>query len=338
MKSYMLALSGLAFAIACSSPGGEQRIPAEEDLAPPLEVARVDTTPPVAVEQQTKAQAAPEAKAPPAPKTKPAPRKARRPAKAPVDTAIALATAPKDDTSTVRGYAPNLEADSVPSDTAGADTASAVVSDREAAASPIVDTVPSPVIDSAVASRDTAPRPDDTVVTAPRDTASRAVPDTSIAVPDTSTPVPDTAVSRDAATASPAPVPTATSNVGPSTAAARTLPVGTEIHAALTIHQLPQGYGRTDGDSGRDGEHHRARRETLIAAGSPVRLTVTRLSPSRSKGAQGRLRLKVDGIGIGQELRTVSAEVQAVPHELRGRGESPLVMPPKWAWVLPVAR
>ena len=37
MKLYMLALTGLAFAISCSSPGGEQRVPAEDDLTPPLE-------------------------------------------------------------------------------------------------------------------------------------------------------------------------------------------------------------------------------------------------------------------------------------------------------------
>jgi hypothetical protein len=60
--------------------------------------------------------------------------------------------------------------------------------------------------------------------------------------------------------------------------------------------------------------------KTLIAAGSPVRFSVTRLSPARSKSAQGRLRLKVEGIGIGSELRAVSAEVEPVPHELRGRG------------------
>ena len=319
MKSYMFALTGLVFTMSCSSQAGEQQVLADEDL-PPLEVARVDTNPPIAsVEQQVET---PAAKAP-APKAKPAPKKARRPArKAPVDTAITLAAAPNEDTSTVRGYAPNAEADSARADTTGADTTSAVVSDREATAPLIVDTVPSPVIDSAVASRDTArPRVDTLAAATPRDTAS-AVSDTSIAVPDTA-PARDTAPATPATPApvSPAPAPAATSNVGTSSVAARTLPVGTEIHAALddSINSRKDTVGRMvtavvmENITGTDGK-------TLIAAGSPVRLTVTRLSPARSKSAQGRLRLKVDGIGIGQGLRTVSAEVQAVPHELRGRG------------------
>jgi hypothetical protein len=116
-------------------------------------------------------------------------------------------------------------------------------------------------------------------------------------------------------------VPAATPDAGRTTAAARTLPVGTEIHAALddSINSRRDTVGRTvtavvmQNITGPDGK-------TLIAAGSPVRLTVTRLSPARSKSSQGRLRLKVEGIGIGQELRTVTAEVQPVPHELRGRG------------------
>ena len=310
MKPYMLALTGLGFALSCSSPGGEQRVSAEDDLIPPLEVARVDTSHPIAaVEHHAKAPAAREAKTSAAPEAKPAPKKARRPPrKAPVDTAVTLAAAPKEDTSTVRGYAPNAGADSAPTDTAVADTASVVVSDTEATVSPIVDTVPSPVIDSAVASRDTgARRPVDTVVTGRLDTASTAVPDTTVA--------------RDTTPASPARVAVATSNTGASTAAARTLPVGTEIHAALddSINSRKDTVGRTvtavvmENITGSDGK-------TLIAAGSPVRLMVTRLSPARSKGAQGRLRLKVEGIGVGQELRTVNAEVQAVPHELRGRG------------------
>ena len=316
MKLYMLSLTGLAFAISCSSPGGEQRVAADDDLTPPLEVARVDTTHPMAaVEHQAPAPAAPEAKAPAAQKSKPAARTARRPArKAPVDTAVTVAAAPREDTSTVRGYAPNAPADSAPTDTAVADSASAVVSDTEASAAPIVDTVHSPVIDSAVASRDPARPEADTVATAPRDTASTTATDTSTAVP-------DTAVARDTAPASPGAVPASTANVGTSSAAARTLPVGTEIHAALddSINSRKDTVGRTvtavvmENITGPDGK-------TLIAAGSPVRLTITRLSPARSKSAQGRLRLKVDGIAIGQELRTVNAEVQTVPHELRGRG------------------
>jgi hypothetical protein len=60
--------------------------------------------------------------------------------------------------------------------------------------------------------------------------------------------------------------------------------------------------------------------KTLIAAGTPVQFTVTRLSAAKSKSAQGRLALRVDGIGSGGQLQRVSADVQPVPHELRGRG------------------
>jgi hypothetical protein len=308
MKPYMLALGGLVFAVSCSSQGGEQRVPADDDLTPPLEVARVDTSHPIAAVEHQKP-------APAAPKAKPAPKKPRRAArKAPVDTALTIAAKSKEDTSTVRGYAPNADVDSTSADTAVADTTSAVVSDTEATASPIVDTVPSPVIDSAVASKDTARRPVDTAITARRDTARTNVADTSTAVR-------DTAVARDTAPSSPAPTPSATSNIGSTSAAARTLPVGTEIHVALddSINSRKDTAGRTvtavvmENITGSDGK-------TLIAAGSPVRLTVTRLSPARSKSAQGRLRLRVDGIGIGQQLQTVTAEVQTVPHELRGRG------------------
>ena len=307
MKPYMLALGGLAFAAGCSSQGGKQRVPADDDLTPPLEVARVDASHPIAaVEHQTPA--------PVTPKAKPAPGKARRATrKARVDTAMTIAATSKADTSTTRGYAPNAEVDSAPTNTALSDTASAVVSDTEATASPIVDTVPSPVIDSAVASRGTARRSVDTATTTRRDTAATAVVDTFTALP-------DTAVARDTAP-SPAPTSPATSNIGTSTAASRTLPVGTEIHVALddSINSRKDTVGRTvtaavmENITGSDGK-------TLIAAGTPVRLTVTRLSPARSKSSQGRLRLKVDGIGIGQGHHTVSAEVQAVPHELRGRG------------------
>jgi hypothetical protein len=317
MKSYMLALTGLVFTLSCSSQGGEQRVQADDDLAPPLEVARVDTSQPIAaVEQQPKAPASPEAKPATALKEKPAPKKARRaPRNAPVDTAVTLAARSKEDTSPVQGYAPNVEADSARVDTAVADTVVAdtalpVVSAAEATA-PIADTVPSSVIDSAVASR----TPVDTVASAPRDTTSPAVTDTSTAVP-------DTAMARDSVPTSPAPASAATANGGAfSSSAAQTLPVGTEIHAALddSINSRKDTVGRTvtavvmENITGSDGK-------TLIAAGTPIRMTVTRLSPARSKSAQGRIRLKVAGIGMGQQLSTLSAEVQAVPHELRGRG------------------
>lgn len=171
----------------------------------------------------------------------------------------------------------------------------------------------------------------DTVSTPSRDTIASAsrVPDT------TAPPAPDTAVARTPDTASTAlsdsvlvdsSVTMSPSSVQPAppaatTAAAQTLPIGTEIHAALddSINSRTDTAGRVvtavvmENVTGSDGR-------TLIAAGAPVHFTVTRLSAAKSKSAQGRLALQVDDIAIGGELRKVSADVRPVPHELRGRG------------------
>ena len=218
---------------------------------------------------------------PPEPVAMPKPRKAKRPAPKPAPPAAA----PAED-STARGYAPEPATDSAPTP---------------------IDTV-RPAPDSSPTPRDTAavkaaaPAPvSDTVASRARDSA----------------PLPDTtnSVARDTSAAS--------SDVAPSAAATgtRTLPIGTEIHAALddSINSRTDTVGRvvtavvTENVTGSDGR-------TLIAAGAPVHLTVTRLSAAKSKSAQGRLALRVDDIGIGGQPQTVSADVQAVPHELRGRG------------------
>ena len=178
-----------------------------------------------------------------------------------------------------------------------------------AASMPAVDTI-------ADSSRTATP---DSNVTPARDSAPPlpSVPDTvADRIPDTASTA-DTgfSVARDTAPASLEPAQAGTA-VG-----ARTLPIGTEIHAALddSINSRTDTAGRVvtavvmENVTGSDGK-------TLIAAGAPVRFTVTRLSAAKSKSAQGRLALRVDGIGIGGQLQRVSADVQPVPHELRGRG------------------
>jgi hypothetical protein len=160
------------------------------------------------------------------------------------------------------------------------------------------DSVEDPVVDTSPA-RDTAPEP---------------VPPTPV-VDTVSTTDTGFSVARD--TGSPV------SKPSPASAAfgARTLPIGTEIHAALddSINSRTDTAGRLvtavvmENVTGSDGR-------TLIAAGAPVQFTVTRLSPAKSKSAQGRLAFRVDGIGMGGELQKVSADVKPVPHELRGRG------------------
>jgi hypothetical protein len=115
--------------------------------------------------------------------------------------------------------------------------------------------------------------------------------------------------------------PDATAPQAARSAGTRTLPIGTEIHAALddSINSRTDSAGRVvtavvmENVAGSDGK-------TLIAAGAPVRFTVVRLNAASSKSSQGRLVLRVDGVGVAGELRQVSADVRPVPHELRGRG------------------
>jgi len=63
-----------------------------------------------------------------------------------------------------------------------------------------------------------------------------------------------------------------------------------------------------------------AERERPQAANHPKADRGEDCCAAKSKSAQGRLALRVDDIGIGGQPQTVSADVQAVPHELRGRG------------------
>ncbi len=289
MTKHLLMLAGIAVASACSPGSEERRAPATDDnLTRPLEVARVDTTQPIApVEHQVVA--------PAATKPKPGARKARRSPAKPAPAAVAP-PAPQD-TATAQGYAPDPLPDSTPPDTV---------------APPATDTAVGPGADSMP----------DTVGAAIDSAARAALADTSNRVPDTvAAPAPAaTAATTDSAAPAGSP-PLVTSPSTGSTAAASTLPIGTEIHAALddSINSRTDTVGRAvtavvmENVTGSDGK-------TLIAAGAPVHFTVTRLSPARSKSAQGRLRLQVEGVGVGGEIRKLSAEVQPVPHELRGRG------------------
>lgn len=216
----------------------------------------------------------------PAVQPKPKPKPARR---QPTRAAVPVAAPPPaaEDSSSAQGYAPPTPGDSAPVADTTALTAAA-------------DSLP-----ETVATADTAVPPARDAATSP-DTAS--------------TPGTDTMVGRD-------PVPRAATTSAVPAAGAQTLPIGTEIHAALddSINSRTDTAGRVvtavvmENITGSDGK-------TLIAAGAPVHFTVTRLSAARSKTAQGRLSLQVEGIGVGGELRKISADVKPVPHELRGRG------------------
>ncbi|MBA3444963.1 MAG: hypothetical protein H0T58_08960 [Gemmatimonadales bacterium] len=299
MKRLILTLTSIALVSACSD-SDDRGIRADETITRPLEVARVDTTQPLAaVEHQVPK--------PAEPTVKPSPRKAKRQPRKAVAAIKPAVAAPKEDTSTVQGYAPTPVSDSA----SPADSVTVPVPDTSVKLA--ADTVPASAADTAVSARmapDTAAPPvADTVALNTRDTASR------VPTPDTaSTAAADRMVGRDSSPAVIMPSPAAVT-------AALTLPIGTEIHAALddSISSRTDTTGRAvtavvmENVTGSDGK-------TLIPAGAPVRFTVTRLRAARSKSAQGRLALQVEGIGIGGQLREVSADVRPVPLELRGRG------------------
>lgn len=188
---------------------------------------------------------------------------------------------PPVDTASARGYAPTTNTDTVTT----ADT------------STVRDTGSAQPLDSASA---------DTVATARADTLPA----------DTAQPSLDSAVASSGTSRAPA-----ADASGIDDAARRTLPIGTEIHAALddSINSRRDSAGRsitaeiTQSVTGAGGR-------ILIPAGSTVRLTVTRLSSAKSKSSQGKLALRVDGIEVRGQHQNVQADVRPVPRELRGRG------------------
>jgi hypothetical protein len=301
MNRLILALAGVVVVSACSNPR-DRSIPAGEtsasrpDLTLPdsAAVAARDEHPVSPVEQQVTR--APEKRVPLKTHRAPIRRKTSVPHATPPDTAT-------------RGYAPRAPAasDTTPSPP------------KDTAAAPARDTIP--LRDTVASASDTVARVKDTVAQA-RDTSS-ARPDTLHAASADTAPAPDTMSSRlpDTAAVNNSTSSTAGLSTASSTAAARTLPVGTEIHAALddSINSRRDTVGRTvmasisENVTGSDGK-------TLIAAGTPVRLIITRLTPAKSKGAQGSLTLRVEGLAVNGQLQPVKADVRPMPRELRSRG------------------
>jgi hypothetical protein len=219
----------------------------------------------------------------PTPKARPAQRPQRR-----------AAVRPKPvDTASARGYAPTTNTDTLTSSDTSVvrDTGSAQPRDTARATTPDT-TTPAPAVDTMATAR---------MDTLPADTARSS---------------PDSAVASSAPSSGPI------SNASSiDDASRRTLPIGTEIHAALddSINSRHDSAGRritaeiTQSVTGAGGK-------VLIPVGSKVRLTVTQLASAKSKSSQGKLALKVDGIQVGGQLQNVQADVRPVPRELRGRG------------------
>jgi hypothetical protein len=291
MKGSVLTLFGLAAVLACSGDRNRD-IPADApELAVDLRLP--DSSPPDSfVEQPTTVEqpATVEPSATP-PVAKAKPQRAARPKRTvPPKT-------PVEDTASSQAYAPDADRDSFPADTirAPADTITAI--ERVAVAATNPDSGPEVVTrDSVAPIRPEAPRPPaaDTAVTA----------------------APDTMVGRDTVAAAPTPA-----RPPPASAATTTLPVGTEIKVSLddSINSRHDSVGRIV--SAHVMENVVAGGQTVIPAGAPVRLTITKLEPAKSKSASaGKLAFRVDGIAMGGELQKVKADVKPVPHELRGRG------------------
>ena len=59
--------------------------------------------------------------------------------------------------------------------------------------------------------------------------------------------------------------------------------------------------------------------EVLVGAGSPLRLTVTRIMAARGHG-KGAIEILADSITVDGRARKLEARIQSVPYELRGRG------------------
>ena len=330
MKQLKVILAGITALSACSG-GREQRVPVSDrvaqqsDLTLPDTLSRKDTS--VTLSSQTAQPSTSAAEPAPSVTQTPRPAKTRsttvrhrsHPAVAKPkpeaedttirayaprgvhDTSTATDSATKqDDSTTVATASPapersDTESSSVPDTVASAletNAESTSISRPDTTSHAISADTTAPTRDSALASADT---------TRTSDTTDRATPDTTASVAQ--------------------PVVPSVSASKTSSAASRTLPIGTEIHAALddSITSRRDTVGaQVDGHVmenvlGPDGR-------TLIAAGSPVRFTVTQIRPSRSKSSQGRLALRAEGISFSNQLQSVKAEVKPVSRELRGRG------------------
>jgi hypothetical protein len=316
MTKSLLGLGALLATFACSNTR-ETRIPARTPERP-LEVARADTSrdevPPLTRPRDTSQSVSTVEQQVTRPRVPAKTRTTHRPKQR------ALTPKPAPDTSGSQAYAPGSAR---PDPAAASDSSVGVARDTTQPASS--DTTASAAQDPVIARADsaTSSRPDSSTSSRPdsvaRDSAAPSASETASSSTRDSArgpaAVPETAPSSDTATFGPSAADAAAAR------AARTLAVGTEIHAALddsissktdmaghvvTAHVMQN----VTGPGGR----------TLIPAGAPVKLTIKRIRPSRSKGSQGALQLSVDSIAVNGRPMGLAASVKPVPRELKGRG------------------
>jgi hypothetical protein len=306
MNRLMLLLVGLSALAACSD-SRERRISIAQ---PPAQIQHLtlpdtnlvrDTSTTVAAKSDQPVSPIEQQQGPRAEVAKP---KRKHVAIVPKRSSSRPDTSARSDT-TVRAYAPGDRSD----------TSSRALSDTSRAVR--ADTAPTRP-DTSSAGPDTARTTD----SAASRLASRES-DSSTTRPDTARATADTAAkaSDSAAAAQPNMAAAPPTNSASSSTAARTLPIGTEIHAALddsitsrrdTVGQQVSGH-IMENVAGPGGQ-------TLIAAGTPVRFTITRIRASYSKSSQGRLALQANGITFNGRVQPVQADIQPVPRELQGRG------------------
>lgn len=109
---------------------------------------------------------------------------------------------------------------------------------------------------------------------------------------------------------------------GPPGADQHALAAGTQVRALLqdSIHSRRHSAGQTV-TALVSGDLRTPDGRTLVPSGSAVRLSIARLKPARTRSAaDGELELRADSIVVNGRAYPVRAEVQPVPHELRGRG------------------
>jgi hypothetical protein len=332
MKQLRVILAGITALSACSG-GREQRVPVSDrvaqqpDLTLPDTLTRKDTS--VTLSSRTAEPATPTAK--PAPSVTPMPRPAKTRSSAVRHRSHPAVTKakPEVEDTTVRAYAPgggrdtSIVADSSAKkgDSTTVATAAPTPERSDSGSSSVSDTVASPLETNAEST--STSRPDTSRATTADTTPPPPARDSALAQSIDTANTSDTTDRTTADTTGSAaqPVIPSVSASNASSAARRTLPVGTEIHAALddSITSRRDTVGaQVDGHVmenvvGPDGR-------TLIAAGTPVRFTVTQIRPSRSKSSQGRLALRAEGISFSNQLHSVEAEVKPVSRELRGRG------------------
>lgn len=182
--------------------------------------------------------------------------------------------------------------------------------------------------------REPATPPADTAFTAPppdpAPTESTASTDSAPAAPEVSVPepepepVPPTEAPAPAPSSPPDTVAAASSEAAPAPRTNRggVVPAGTSIHAALDDSLSSRRDSAGQVVTARVMQHVTdAVGKVFIPAGAVVQLTLTELEPAGSRtAADGKLAMRVDGIRMGDGLRKVQAEVQSIPHELKGRG------------------